>query len=93
MIYDCKFIKWSNGDLPESEVYKPRMTAKHYGREELSSRQKRQIDVMAGYHEPIWEPLPDYIHRDTGLVVNSPVNDEYDRIGTPLFYNKNRSTK
>ena len=71
--------------------YKRQLDANYYNG--CSDRVARQIDVMAGYHEPIWEPLPDYIHRDTGLVVNSPVNDEYDRIGTPLFYNKNRSTK
>ena len=92
-MYTCKFLDWKKGDLPKSEVYQPKMTAKYYGREELSSRQKRQIDVMAGYHEPIWEPLPDYIHRDTYAQINSYYDTMHEKIGAPLFYNKNRRVK
>ena len=89
-MHKCKFLDWKPGDLPEPSVYKPKMTAKYYGREELSSRQKRQIDVMAGYHEPIWQPMPDWIHRDTGKTYNSKWDRMYERIGAPLFYNKNK---
>ena len=89
-MHKCKFLDWKSGDLPKSEVYKPKMTAKYYGREELSLRQKRQIDVMAGYHEPIWQPMPDWIHRDTGKTYNSKWDRMYERIGAPLFYNKNK---
>ena len=89
-MYKCKFLDWKPGDLPKSTKYKPKMTAKHYGREELSSRQKRQIDVMAGYHEPIWQPMPDWIHRDTGKTYNSKWDRMHKRIGKSLFYNKNK---
>lgn len=89
-MHKCKFLDWKPGDLPKSEVYKPKMTAKYYGREELSSRQKRQIDVMAGYHSPIWQPMPDWIHRDTGKTYNSKWDRMHERIGATLFYNKNK---
>ena len=89
-MHKCKFLDWKPGDIPEPSVYKPKMTSKYYGREELSLRQKRQIDVMAGYHEPIWQPMPDWIHRDTGKTYNSKWDRMYERIGAPLFYNKNK---
>ena len=89
-MHKCKFLDWKSGDLPEPSVYKPRLKAKYYGREELSSRQKRQIDVMAGYHGPIWQPMPDWIHRDTGKTYNSKWDRMHERIGKSLFYNKNK---
>jgi len=93
MIHTCEFLNWKVGDLPKPEKYKPNLTQRQYGKEELSSRQKRQIDVMAGCHEPIITPLPDYIHRDTGNTYDSVMDREYDKRGTPRAYNKNHNYK
>ena len=93
MIYECKFLSWKVGDLPKPEKYKPNLTQRQYGKEELSSRQKRQIDVMAGYHEQIITPLPDYIHRDTGKTYSSASDRHYEAVGIPQHYNKNFNYK
>ncbi len=89
-MYTCKFLDWKSGDLPKSEVYKPKMTAKHYGKEELTSRQKRQVDTMAGLNPPIHEPLPSYDYRQSNVPTRSEYDIMHERIGAPLFYNKNR---
>lgn len=91
-MYKCKFLDWKPGDLPKSKVYKPLQPKKYYGKEELTSRQMRQYDVMCGLgDDTISTPLPNYNHRDTGKKVNSIMDYEYERIGTPLFYNKNHN--
>ena len=90
-MYTCKFLNWKSGDLPKSEVYQPKMTAKHYGKEDLTSRQKRQIDTMAGLNPPIQTPMPNYEYRQSNVPTSSYHDIMYERIGTPLYYNKNRS--
>ena len=93
-MHKCKFLEWTSGDLPKSEVYKPRMTAKYYGREELSDRQLRQYDIACGLgNDTISTPFPTWEHRDTGKTVNSSMDKEHERIGTPIFYNKNHNYK
>ena len=93
-MYTCKFLDWKSGDLPKSEVYKPLQPKKHYGKEELTSRQIRQYDVMCGFGDvTISTPFPSYEHRQPNIPVRSKYNEMHDRIGAQLFYNKNRSKK
>ena len=93
-MYKCKFLDWKSGDLPKSEVYKPLQPKKYYGKEALTSRQMRQYDVMCGLgDDTISTPFPTWEHRDTGKTVNSSMDKEHERIGTPLFYNKNHNYK
>lgn len=93
-MHECKFLTWKSGDLPKSEKYKKLQPAKYYGREELSDRQLRQYDIACGLgNDTISTPFPTWEHRDTGKTVNSRLDQHHERIGTPLFYNKNHNYK
>jgi hypothetical protein len=93
-MYKCKFLDWKSGDLPKSEVYKPLQPKKYYGKEALTSRQMRQYDVMCGLgDDTISTPFPTWEHRQPNIPVRSAYDEMHEKIGAPLFYNKNRRVK
>jgi len=49
---------------------------------------------MCGFGDvTISTPFPSYEHRQPNIPVRSEYNEMHERIGAPLFYNKNRRVK
>ena len=74
------FKNWKKGDpLPKSSVYQGQLKKKEYPRN-ASSNLKRKIDasfgLLPGYAE---QSIPDYKHRSSDDIVNSELNDLYER--------------